>query len=162
MSNWTIAPVTPETLDEVVTFVNNARTEMFPALCAQLNDNVARWINSGFFLMARKSETLIAVIGFVPYDHRFSQLKFREVSVVEVVRLYVLPEFRRCGLAATIFAELRKQAKNQGIECFYLHTHPFLPGAITFWEKRGFEVVDVEDDPNWKTTHMQMSIDREE
>ena len=37
----------------------------------------------------------------------------------------------------------------------YLHTHPFLPGAIDFWLRQGFEVVDVDADPVWRTTHMQ-------
>ena len=37
----------------------------------------------------------------------------------------------------------------------YQHTHPFLPGAIRFWEKQGFSLTDVETDPVWNTTHME-------
>lgn len=42
----------------------------------------------------------------------------------------------------------------------YLHTHPFLPGAIRFWQKQGFDVVCVdEQDEVWRTHHMQMILD---
>ncbi|AZE68210.1 acetyltransferase [Pseudomonas synxantha] len=44
------------------------------------------------------------------------------------------------------------------MEVVYLHTHPFLPGAIDFWIRQGFEVVDVEADPVWQTTHMHRSL----
>lgn len=155
MSPWHIQPVTPSTIDETVTFINNARRAMFPSLCAQLNDDVARWVLSGCFLTARDGDDLIATIGYVPYDHRFLQLDYRGVKTVEVVRLYVLPKYRRCGLAARLFAELRRRAVQEGVACLYLHTHPFLPGAIAFWEKQGFGVRCVEDDVVWQTTHME-------
>ncbi|CBY01742.1 hypothetical protein IAQ61_010025 [Plenodomus lingam] len=159
MSPWTISSVTPDTINEVVDFVNNARQQMFPGLCAQLNDDVSRWVLSGHFLTARKGKNIIATIGYVPYDYRFPQLEYQNLEVVEVVRLFVLPEYRRCGLAATLFEKLKEQAVKQNIGCLYLHTHPFLPGAIRFWEKRGFAVVDVERDPAWETTHMQLRLE---
>jgi hypothetical protein len=40
----------------------------------------------------------------------------------------------------------------------YLHTHPFLPGALGFWERQGFRIVDVESDPVWRTTHMECGV----
>jgi len=53
---------------------------------------------------------------------------------------------------------LRGAAEQAGVECLYLHTHPFLPGAIAFWERQGFVVIDVEQDPVWQTTHMQLTL----
>ncbi|KAH9864158.1 hypothetical protein J1614_010092 [Plenodomus biglobosus] len=159
MSHWSISSVTPDIIDEVVDFVNNARQQMFPELCAQLDDDVSRWVLSGHFLIARKGRKIIATIGYVPYDYRFSQLEYQNLQVVEVVRLFVLPEYRRCGLAAALFGELKEQAVKQKVDCLYLHTHPFLPGAIRFWEKCGFAVVDVERDPVWETTHMQLRLE---
>jgi hypothetical protein len=53
---WSIEPATPKTIDEVVLFINNARRDMFPELCAQLKDDVARWVQSGCFLIARDEE----------------------------------------------------------------------------------------------------------
>ncbi|KAI8935194.1 hypothetical protein NX059_007785 [Plenodomus lindquistii] len=160
MSPWTISSVTPDTVNEAVEFVNNARQQMFPELCAQLDKDVARWVQSGHFLTARKGKKIIATIGYVPYDHRFPQLDYRDLKVVEVVRLFVLPEYRRCGLAAALFSDLKKRAVKKGVDCLYLHTHPFLPGAIRFWEKCGFTIVNVENDPVWKTTHMQLGLSR--
>jgi GNAT superfamily N-acetyltransferase len=158
MPHSSVEPVTPEIIDEVVVFINNARRDMFPELCAQLKDDAARWVQSGCFLAARDEKRLIATIGYVPYDHRFSQLDYSGRKTVEVVRLYVLPEKRRCGLAAVLFEELKEKAMEEGVEVLYLHTHPFLPGAVAFWEKRGFQVVDVEDDRVWRTTHMVMVL----
>jgi GNAT superfamily N-acetyltransferase len=112
------------------------------------------------FLEARDGEELIAAIGYVPYNHRFSQFNYHDVETAEVVRLYVQPRYRRCGLAAALFLELYNRALVEGVERFYLHTHPFLNGAIRFWEKRGFEIMQVEDDPVWETTHMQMMLKR--
>ncbi|MNP68286.1 hypothetical protein D3C76_1642210 [compost metagenome] len=57
-----------------------------------------------------------------------------------------------------MFAALRQAAEQAGVECLYLHTHPFLPGAIAFWERQGFVVIDVEQDPVWQTTHMQLRL----
>ncbi|KAF1845441.1 acetyltransferas-like protein [Cucurbitaria berberidis CBS 394.84] len=156
--SWTLQPTTPDTIDEVVTFMNHARQDMFPTLSSQLPDDVARWVQSGYFLTARNETQLIATIGYVPYDHRFPQLDYRTLRTVEVVRLFVLPEHRRGGLATALVSALREHARGEGVECLYLHTHPFLPGAIEFWEKRGFQIADVEEDPVWRTTHMQLML----
>ncbi|KAL5393178.1 hypothetical protein DPSP01_000010 [Paraphaeosphaeria sporulosa] len=159
---WAIEAVTPAGVNEVVTFINNARHDMFPTLHTQLTDDVARWVRSGTFLAAKDtaSHKLIATIGFVPYDHRFPSLDYQDVHTVEVVRLYVLPRYRRGGLGARLFEELRGRAEEQGVRRLYLHTHPFLPGAVGFWEKRGFGVAGVEEDEVWRTTHMEMVVGR--
>lgn len=160
----TLVPAAPDTAREIVTFTNTARRDLFPMLAnSPMPDDLARFpevylTGPGCCLTAREHGKLIAVIGYLPYNHRFAQLDYRGAKVVEVVRLFVLPEYRRGGLAARLFAALREHAHAQGIECLYLHTHPFLPGAIAFWERQGFEIVDVETDPLWQTTHMQRSI----
>ncbi|MNG74525.1 tRNA(Met) cytidine acetyltransferase TmcA [compost metagenome] len=164
MPNWIIQPALLDTADEIVDFVNSARRQLFPMLAdAPLPNDLARFAHTyldgdGQFLVAREQGRLIAAIGYVPYDHRFAQLDYHAVRAVEVVRLFVHPEYRRHGLAAALFATLRENAAHAGVECLYLHTHPFLPGAIAFWERQGFVVVDVEPDPVWQTTHMQMSL----
>ncbi|KAF1967445.1 acyl-CoA N-acyltransferase [Bimuria novae-zelandiae CBS 107.79] len=165
-TKWRIQPVTSATVDEVTAFINTARHDMFPTLHSLLADDISRWISSGSFLVALDATTghIIATIGYVPYDHRFphlvhlGHLKQRNMRVVEVVRLYVLPAWRKAGLGAELFEALKRQAVEEEVECLYLHTHPFLDGAVRFWEKRGFEVVDVEVDPVWRTTHMQMVV----
>jgi hypothetical protein len=45
------------------------------------------------------------------------------------------------------------------VQYMYLHTHPFLPGAIRFWEKQGFGIICIdEEDEVWRTHHMQMML----
>lgn len=164
MTDWIITSVAADAIDEVVAFVNDSRRELFPLLAdSPLPEDLARFSDTylhggGCFLIARDNGRLVAAIGYLPYDHRFSQLNYQDLTVVEVVRLFVMPEYRRCGLAAALFAELRLQAKAAGVECLYLHTHPFLPGAIRFWQRQGFVVTDREQDPVWQTTHMQLSL----
>lgn len=161
MTDWTITPVALDAVDEVVTFVDTARRSLFPMLAdAPLPRDLVRFADTyldgdGCFLIARERGRLIAAIGYLPYDHRFAQLEYCDVNVVEVVRLFVLPQYRRCGVAAALFDALRARALRAGVSCLYLHTHPFLPGAIRFWQQRGFEITDVEQDPLWRTTHMQ-------
>ena len=81
-------------------------------------------------------------------------------KIVEVVRLFVIPQYRRYGLAASLFSTLRDHALESGVQCMYLHTHPFLPGAVQFWEKQGFNVICVdEEDEVWRTHHMQLMLE---
>ncbi|WP_462402594.1 GNAT family N-acetyltransferase [Pseudomonas sp. Marseille-QA0332] len=160
----TFHDVTPEASGEVVSFVDAARRELFPMLAdAPLPPDLARFEQTylegqGRFLVARDQGRLVAAIGYLPYDHRFAQLDYRSRRTVEVVRLFVAPGYRRGGLAGRLFNTLRDGARADGVECLYLHTHPFLPGAIDFWKKQGFEVVDIEDDPLWQTTHMHQQL----
>ncbi|WP_150776492.1 GNAT family N-acetyltransferase, partial [Pseudomonas fluorescens] len=73
---------------------------------------------------------------------------------VEIVLLFVVPSLRRSGVAGAIYRSLKDLALADGVEVIYLHTHPFLPGAIEFWQRQGFEIIDVDADPVWQTTHM--------
>ena len=165
-----ISHATPNEVPAIVSFTRAARTNMFPMLDALSHDEHAdrelatfqqTYLNhpDGAFLTAQIDGVLVATIAYVPYDYRFPQLSLGQGRVVEVVRLYVDPAFRRTGLASQLFAALAKTAWERRIEQLYLHTHPFLPGAIRFWEKKGFSIIDVEDDPVWRTTHMRLTLD---
>lgn len=165
-----ISHATPDEIPAIVSFTTAARTNMFPMLDALSHDEHAdrelasfqrKYLDhpDGAFLTAQVNGVLVATIAYVPYDYRFPQLSLGRGRVVEVVRLYVDPAFRRTGLASQLFAALAKTAWGRGIEELYLHTHPFLPGAIRFWEKNRFSIIDVEDDPVWHTTHMRLCLD---
>lgn len=151
-------------IPEVLDFVLQARAELFPKLSAAgMPDDLAHFEatylqGDGRFLLARNDGQIVAAIGYLPYDHRFAQLDYQGRKTVEVVRLFVLPAFRRFGLAGQLYRALEALAQGDGVEVMYLHTHPFLPGAIDFWVRQGFEVVDVEADPVWQTTHMQRRL----
>ncbi|MGF6097698.1 N-acetyltransferase family protein [Pseudomonas sp. 18175] len=159
-----IQPVVAVDIPEVLDFVLQARAELFPKLSAAgMPDDLAQFEatylkGDGRFLVARNDGQIVAAIGYLPYDQRFSQLNYQGRKTVEVVRLFVLPAFRRFGLAGELYRALEAMAQVDGVEVMYLHTHPFLPGAIDFWVRQGFEVVDVEEDPVWQTTHMQRRL----
>ena len=147
-------------IPEVLSFALQARDELFPTLSATgIPDDLAQFEavylqGGGQFLIARADGQIVAAVGYRPYDGRFPQLDYRGCKTVEVVRLYVRPAFRRLGLAGRLYRSLEALAREAGVKVVYLHTHPFLPGAIDFWRRQGFEVVDVEADPLWQTTHM--------
>lgn len=160
-----ITEIHPDEIPEVVDFVMQARAGMFPMLdAAATPDDLQHFANTylnarhGRFLIARQGDRLLGAIGYLPYDGRFSQLDYQGLDVVEVVRLFIDLAVRRLGLAARLFTALKTDAIAQGIEVLYLHTHPFLPGAIAFWQRQGFAIIDVEDDPLWQTTHMQCPL----
>lgn len=164
MPTWTLSTATHRNVREVVDFIDTARRGLFPMLAdSPMPRDLACFEESylegeGLFLVAHDQGRLVACIGYLPYDHRFDQLDYRARRTVEVVRLFVVPEYRRHGLARELFAALRAAAQRAGVEWLYLHTHPFLPGAIRFWEGQGFAIVDVEEDPVWRTTHMQRVV----
>jgi GNAT superfamily N-acetyltransferase len=147
-------------IPEVLSFALQARDELFPTLSATgIPHDLAQFEavylqGGGQFLIARADGQIVAAVGYRPYDGRFPQLDYRGCKTVEVVRLYVRPAFRRLGLAGQLYRSLEALAREADVKVVYLHTHPFLPGAIDFWRRQGFEVVDVEADPLWQTTHM--------
>lgn len=151
-------------------FVGKARADMFPMLDPKSHKNtVERELlgfkrtylenSNGAFLTARVDGRLIATIGYLDYNGRFPQLKFSHERVAEVVRLYVHPAWRRAGLASNLFDALEQTARQAGIKQLYLHTHPFLAGARDFWERQGFSVICVDEDPIWQTTHMSRLLE---
>lgn len=149
----------------ILEFVLAARAQIFPMLAGapmpvDLADFAATYLPpaDGRFLLVKEGGRIVAVIGYLPYDHRFAQLDYHGRRVVEVVRLFVDPAYRRGGLAWRLYEALNELARGQGVEVLYLHTHPFLPGAIEFWQRQGFRIVDVEADPLWRTTHMELVL----
>lgn len=163
-----ISEIHPDEIPEVVDFVMKARAQMFPMLDPESMPGDLQHFqraylaaDGGRFMIARDADRLVGVVGFLPYDERFAQLDYCGRNVVEVVRLFIDPAFRRLGLAAQLFDALKATARDQQVEVLYLHTHPFLAGAIAFWQRQGFTIVDIEDDPLWQTTHMQCLLSPE-
>ncbi|KAG5750712.1 hypothetical protein H9Q69_002585 [Fusarium xylarioides] len=158
MSNITIQPATNDKIPAIVGFITKARADMFPFLDQSSSDQMAqkelsifqsRYLDhsQGAFLTACSDGRLIATIGYVAYDGRFSHITLEPENVVEILRLYVEPEWRRAGLASRLFDTLVETARQAGIKQLYLHTHPFLPNAIQFWKRKGFSIITVDDDP---------------
>ncbi|KAG9254784.1 putative GNAT family acetyltransferase [Emericellopsis atlantica] len=162
----------PQEIPAIVDFVLAARNTMFSRVPASLHipkvqAELAKFQEDyledreGGFLIAKSNGQIIATVGYVAYDNRFPQLDFGSERVVEVVKLYVDPKWRRAGLATKIFAALQREARQAGIRRLYLHTHPFLPGSVRFWERQGFQLECVDKDPIWQTTHMSKVLRRD-
>ncbi|KAF6807431.1 acetyltransferase [Colletotrichum plurivorum] len=169
MTGIEIRPANFNDTAAVVAFIAKARADMFPMLDAESRQQHAKSELANFqrtyldhphgaFLVALSKGRLIATAAYQPYDHRFPQLDLMREDVVEVVRLYVDPAWRRAGLASSLVSALEQMAQQAKVKQLYLHTHPFLPGAVCFWERQGFHVLEVEDDPVWQTTHMRRTV----
>ena len=113
----------------------------------------------GCLLIARDAAGApVGSIAYRRYDRRFPRLAYPGERVMEVVRLFVAPHCRRQGLARRLFHELLAQAEREAVQRLYLHTHPFLPGAETFWVAQGFQVVERETALPWQTIHLDRRL----
>jgi GNAT superfamily N-acetyltransferase len=164
LHRFAIEAVAAADIPEVLDFVMKSRAELFPKLSdSGVPFDLAHFEQvylhgEGRFLVARDQGQIVASIGYLPYDHRFEHLDYRGLTVVEVVRLFVLARCRRFGLASQLYCALKASAVAAGVQLIYLHTHPFLPGAIEFWRKRDFNLINVDSDPVWQTTHMECRL----
>jgi GNAT superfamily N-acetyltransferase len=137
-----IQPV--ERLQEVDGFLRDARVQMFGARVSAQTRRRICCISSrctaaaGRMWAAHDAQRgVVGSIAYRPYDGRFAQLDFGPLAVVEVVRLFVAPVWRRQGLAQALWATLQAHAQAHGVEVLYLHTHPFLPGRWSSGKARG-------------------------
>ncbi|AIJ47806.1 hypothetical protein O987_18495 [Comamonas testosteroni TK102] len=150
-------------LHQVHSFLQSARVSMFGGRIASLEipEDLRHFeetylSGSGCMLAALDADqSMQATIACRDYDGRFAQLDFGPQKVVEVVRLFVAPQFRRSGVGQAMLDVLMRHALAQQVQVLYLHTHPFLQGALEFWQRQGFAVIEREEDPLWQTVHMQ-------
>ena len=79
----------------------------------------------------------------VAYDNKkpvgCGAIKQFSADAVEVKRMYVLPEERKKGIAATILSELEKWAKELSYEKCVLETGKKQPEAIALYLRRGYK-----------------------
>ncbi|KAK1978474.1 acetyltransferase [Colletotrichum cereale] len=169
--DFSIKPVTIDDIIDIAKLTQKARVEMFPHVdqewhAQRAKDDLATFQQTfidhpnGGYLVARSGGKLVATVGYQDYDHRH-QLGLETEGIVEVVRLYVDPDWRRGRLASKMVATLVETAEEAGIRQLYLHTHQFLPGAIQFWTRQGFTLLRVDvDDKAWQTTHMIRTLEK--
>ncbi len=165
---YTIDKAGDEDISQVIEFMMKIRSEVFPMLSKeQLPEDLVHFKQyyiqreNATVLAARLPDgTIIGTIGMIPYDGRFEQLKenYNNIPTAEIVKCYIDTTYRRLKIGTGLFREALNFSQNTGYQKLYLHTHPFLPGAISFWEKQGFEIRLAEDDPIWNTVHMDMNV----
>lgn len=149
--------------ESAIQFALATRQLLFPELYqAQIPKDIAYfeqyYIESplGCFIMVKDQERIIGTIAYRAYDDRFD-LDIPK-GAVEVVKLFVLPEYRRQGIATKLCQLLFEYGQQNRINTFYLHTHPFLPAAEKFWTLQGFEVIKREWLKTYDTIHMRRDL----
>ena len=77
------------------------------------------------------------LIGFVSATLWEESNMRKDLKTVCLDDIYVLPTYRRRGIAAKLFAEVESWAKEQGAIRLDLHTWDFNKGAIAMYEAMG-------------------------
>lgn len=166
---YTITKVTESEVSEVITFMMKIRKEVFPMLdqiplpkdLAQFEDYyLHNPLTNVYVARSRIRNEVIGTIGIQQYDDRFDDLtaSYQGKKIAEIVKCYIEPDYRRLGIGTALFTYAEAFCKQVGYDLLYLHTHPFLPGAISFWERKGFTIRLREEDPIWKTIHMDKEM----
>ena len=88
-----------------------------------------------------------------------------EEGIIWVESLYVLPEYRRRGVASLLFNEAERLAERLGSDTLYNWVHPNNDRIIKFLRKRGYDVLNlIEIRKPWKdeTNKGKIKVDKHE
>lgn len=96
-----------------------------------------------FYAQLNKTHNLKHVIVAYENDKAIACGALREYSptVMEVKRMYTLPESRGKGIATKILADLEKWAKELSYQKCVLETGKRQPDAIRLYEKNGYKLI---------------------
>lgn len=165
---YTVKKVGAAESEKVIEFMIEMRKELFPMLIgAPLPSDLLHFKrhyieskNAQIFAAFLPDGTVIGTIGIGPYDHRFPKLHhhYDQLKTAEIVKCYIDSTCRRQGIGTALYKKALRFCQEKEYEMLYLHTHPFLPGGIPFWLAQGFEERLIENDPIWKTRHMDLQI----
>ncbi|HEY1040234.1 MAG TPA: GNAT family N-acetyltransferase [Bacteroidia bacterium] len=130
----------------------------FQALVTQL-DEVLRILDGedhAFFAALNTSDTIKHVI--LAYDNNepagCGAIRQYSNELMEVKRMYVLPEKRGKGIASTVLKELESWSKELGFNTLILETGNKQTEAIALYKKTGYHII-----PNYgKYEHVESSI----
>lgn len=153
----------PSDFESAIQFSLQSRQLLFPELYHTTTPKDIEYFEQyyvdsplGCFIVVKDQGHIIGTIAYRAYDERFN-LDIPS-GAVEVVKLFVLPEYRRKGIASHLCECLFEQAQQKSIKTFYLHTHPFLPAAEHFWTLQGFKLIRREQLKTYDTIHMQRNL----
>lgn len=166
---YQIEEVGMEKRDEVVAFLQDMREQLSlkasnEELPEDLRDFYHHYIevdDQTMFAIMNEKGKVIGTIGIVIYDNRFDELAefYQSYKTAEVVKCYIAADYRRQGIGTLLLDYAKQFSKEVGYDMLYLHSHPFLPGAIPFWRDKGFEDRLFVVDPVWgEIQHMDMKL----
>jgi len=163
----TIRKVGKAEYNQVVEFVMRLRKEIFPMLnhdqlpldLLHFDQYYLDTEKSAFFAAFSEDGSVLGTIGVLPYDGRFEKLEHDDsAQTAEIIKCYIDPNYRRLGIGTELVKEATRFSRHVGYRMNYLHTHPFLPGAVPFWEAQGYGIRLVETHSVWKTIHMDRQL----
>ncbi|WP_336764536.1 GNAT family N-acetyltransferase [Paenibacillus sp. USHLN196] len=160
----TVVPVQAHQIHDAINFAMRVRREVFPMmdhtrLPVDFEQFREHYLGSddAIFLVAMLGDVnIVGSIGILPYDGRIEavQGRYAAQSAAEIVKCYVDPAYRRFGIGSMLVNELENVVKDMHYSTLYLHTHRFLPGAVDFWKRQGYTIINEQDD-DWQTVHME-------
>lgn len=138
-----------------------------PVVHADIDDMAAWYLRpeAPFMLVAHDEETgeLLATAGIrggalkEGLSPRHLVERYRDGRTGQIVRVYVLREHRRRGIARVLVQRVLERARREGhYRTIALHTFPHSPGALPFWQSVG--AVVVEDDATGVSRALFMEI----
>ena len=76
-------------------------------------------------------------------------MKDMEDETIEIGRVYVLSEYRKQGIASSLFAKAEEYAKTCGAKKFTLDTYERFESAVRLYKRLGFYEIEnyIEDSP---------------
>lgn len=167
MKEYEIREIELEELPVAMNFVMEIVREVFPMLdpnelppdMVAFEEVYYRSNRAAFIAAFDKEGAIVGTAAFLPYDDRISEIQgnYSTSVTAELVKCYIKPELRHQGLGTELVKKLLPIARVKGYETMYLHTHRFLPGAVSFWEKQGFEF-RLEPFDSYETIHMDKKL----
>lgn len=98
----------------------------------------------GALYVLTEQSKVVGIIGRRVYKPRFDcidKVFGLSTGVMEVVHLYIDTKKRRQGLATQLFESLKQDAKNDGVQKLYLHTHPMLQMPSNFGKNKALALL---------------------
>jgi len=78
----------------------------------------------------------------VPPQLALLERRYRDGRTGQIVRVYVLKEHRRRGIARALVRAIIDRVRDEALyERLALHTYPHSPGALAFWTSMSFQEV---------------------
>src|SRR3990167_515098 len=92
----------------------------------------------GCFFVCEENSVLIGYANGRPMD-----IDYRKSRYFEIVNIGVDPEKRGLGIGKALLDKVSNWAKKNGFQKIYLNCYAKNLGAIEFYKKNGYEVIDV-------------------
>ena len=111
-------------------FVDREKNEIYPRDAFVHNLSYPGGLELGVFV----NDLLIGIASATLWEE--SNMR-KDLKTVCLDNIYVLPTYRRKGIAAKLFSEVETWAKEQGAIRLELHTWDFNKGAIAMYQSMG-------------------------